>query len=145
MFKGEYNHSIDDKGRVILPAKLRENLGERVVISRGLDPCLYVYTVEEWDSFEAKLDNLSLINEKSRKIHQFFMSGAVDCDLDKQGRIVVPPNLRAVLGEGKELTLVGEGRRIEIWNESVWNEHISEVSEDIGALADELTDFGINL
>ena len=145
MFKGEFKHSIDDKGRVILPAKLRENLGERVVISRGLDPCLYIYTTEGWDAFAAKLDALPLLDTRSRKIHQYFMSGAVDCDLDKQGRIVVPPNLRKILGNEKELTLVGEGRRIEIWSETAWNDHISEVSEDIGSITDGLTDLGVSL
>lgn len=145
MFKGEYNHGIDDKGRVILPAKLRENLGERVVISRGLDPCLYVYTVEGWDTFASKLDALPLLDPRSRKIHQFFMSGAVDCDLDKQGRIVVPPNLRGILGEEKELTLVEEGNRIEIWSASAWSEHISEVSEDLDSLTMDLTDLGLSL
>ena len=145
MFKGEFKHSIDDKGRVILPAKLREHLGERVVISRGLDPCLYIYTTEGWDAFAAKLDALPLLDTRSRKIHQYFMSGAVDCDLDKQGRIVVPPNLRKILGNEKELTLVGEGRRIEIWSETAWNDHISEVSEDIGSITDGLTDLGVSL
>lgn len=139
MFMGEFKHSIDDKGRVILPAKLRDKLGERVVISRGLDPCLYVYTMEEWEKFVQKLDTLPLLDQRSRKIHQYFMSGAVECDLDKQGRIVVPPNLRSILGEEKELTLVGEGRRIEIWSDAVWTEHISEIGNDLGGLTLDLT------
>ncbi len=131
---------MDGKGRLILPAKLRDGLGERVVISRGLDTCLYVYTTEEWNVFAGKLDTLPLLDPRSRKIHQYFMSGAVDCDVDKQGRIVVPPNLREVLGDGKDLTLVGEGRRIEIWNSVAWNDHISEITDDLSSMTLELSE-----
>ena len=136
---------MDGKGRLILPAKLRMELGERAVISRGLDSCLYVYTIEEWDAFAAKLDTLSVLDQRSRKIHQYFMSGAVDCEIDKQGRIVVPPTLRKVLGDGKEITLVGEGRRIEIWETSRWNDHISEISDDLESMTAELAQLGTNL
>lgn len=143
MFKGEYNHSIDDKGRLILPARLREELGARVVISRGFDPCLYIYPADEWKKFEDKLDTLPQLNPRGRMIQQYFSSGGVDCDLDKQGRIVIPPKHREVFGDCKELTLIGVGRRIEIWSEPAWAEHISQINDDLEALTMDLAELGI--
>ena len=145
MFKGEYNHSIDDKGRIILPAKLREELGTKVVISRGIDPCLYIYTKDEWEKFEEKLAALSLLNPRSRMMQEYFSSGGVDCDLDKQGRIVIPPNHRKVFGDCKDMTLIGAGRRIEIWSEPAWKEHISRISDDLESLTEELAELGVIL
>ena len=90
MFMGEYNHTIDAKGRLIIPSKFRELLGEEFVLTRGLDGCLYIYPMDEWESFEMKLRSLPLTNKNARTFSRFFVAGATTCELDRQGRILVP-------------------------------------------------------
>ena len=145
MFTGEYKHSMDGKGRLILPAKLRAELGDKAYFSRGLDSCLYVYTAEAWNAFADKLQKKSILEPRSRKVIEFFMSGADDCEIDKQGRLVVPSALRDVLGDGKDITTVGAGLYIEIWDTAKWKAHISEITEDIESLAEELSLMGTDL
>ena len=96
MFMGEYNHTIDAKGRLIIPAKFREPLGEEFVLTRGLDGCLYIYPMDEWEAFEEKLRALPLTNKDARAFSRFFVAGATTCELDKQGRILVPQTLRVL-------------------------------------------------
>ena len=103
MFMGEYNHTIDAKGRLIIPSKFRELLGEEFVLTKGLDGCLSIYPMDEWNAFEEKLRALPLTNKNARTFTRFFVAGATNCELDKQGRILVPQTLREFAGLEKEI------------------------------------------
>ena len=116
MFMGEYNHSIDAKGRLISPARFRELLGEEFILTKGLDGCLSVYPMDEWKAFEEKLRALPLTNKNARTFTRFFVAGATNCELDKQGRILVPQTLREFAGLDKDVVLTGNLNRIEIWS-----------------------------
>ena len=122
MFKGEYSHTIDAKGRLIMPSKFREQLGDEFVVTKGLDGCLFVYDNSEWAAFEEKLKALPLTNQNARKISRFFLAGASDCEADRQGRILIPAVLRDFANLEKEVILAGVGSRIEIWNRKLWEE-----------------------
>ena len=134
MFMSEYNHTIDAKGRLIIPSKFRETLGEEFVVSKGMDGCLFVYANEDWNAFEQKLTSLPLINKEARQFARFFLAGAAQVELDKQGRILLPANLRSFAELDKDVVLVGVGSRIEIWSKERW-ESISgdENMDDITA------------
>lgn len=118
MFMGEYNHTIDAKGRLIIPSKFREVLGEEFVITKGLDGCLFVYDNQEWNAFEEKLKALPLNKKDNRQFVRFFLAGAAEVEVDKQGRILVPGNLRDFAGLEKDVVLVGVASRIEIWSKA---------------------------
>ena len=122
MFMGEYNHTIDAKGRLIIPAKFREPLGEEFVLTRGLDGCLYIYPMDEWEAFEEKLRALPLTNKDARAFSRFFVAGATTCELDKQGRILVPQTLREFAGLEKDVILAGNLSRVEVWSKEKWSE-----------------------
>ena len=134
MFMSEYNHTIDAKGRLIIPSKFRDQLGEEFVVTKGMDGCLFVYANEDWTAFEQKLTSLPLINKEARKFARFFLAGAAQVELDKQGRILLPSNLREFAALEKDIVLVGVGTRIEIWSKEAW-ETISEEDnmDDISA------------
>ena len=123
MFMGEYNHTIDAKGRLIIPAKFREALGEEFILTRGLDGCLSIYPMDEWKSFEEKLKALPLTDKNARAFLRFFVAGATSCELDKQGRILVPSTLREFAGLEKEVVLTGNLTRIEVWSKERWIEN----------------------
>lgn len=127
MFMSEYNHTVDAKGRLIIPSKFREVLGEEFVVSKGMDGCLFVYANDAWAEFEQKLTSLPLINKEARKFARFFLAGAAQVELDKQGRILLPASLREFAGLEKDVVLVGVGSRIEIWNK----EKYEEMGEDM--------------
>ena len=120
MFMSEYNHSIDPKGRVIVPVKFRESLGTEFVVTKGLDGCLFVFPNEEWNIFEEKLKSLPMSNKDARKFVRFFLAGAAVVELDKQGRILIPPVLRECAGLEKDVVVVGVGNRVEIWDKGRW-------------------------
>ena len=120
MFIGEYSHSLDAKGRLIVPAKFREGLGEHFILTKGIDTCLYIYTKEEWDKFAEKLHDLPITNANVRRFVRFFLSGAVECDTDNQGRIIIPQSLRTYAGLVKEVVSAGVGARIEVWSKDNW-------------------------
>ena len=122
MFMGEYNHTIDAKGRLIIPSKFRELLGEEFVLTKGLDGCLSVYPMDEWNAFEEKLRALPLTNKNARTFTRFFVAGATNCELDKQGRILVPQTLREFAGLEKDVVLTGNLNRIEVWSKEKWSE-----------------------
>ena len=119
MFFGEYEHTIDAKGRVIIPARLREALGEQFMITKGLDGCLFVYPMDQWRAFEEKLQALPLNQPSARAFARFFFSGAMEGELDKQGRVMVPPNLREYGKLSKDIVIAGAGTRLEIWDKDV--------------------------
>ncbi len=127
MFMSEYNHTIDAKGRLIIPSKFREALGEEFVVSKGMDGCLFVYANDDWNAFEQKLTSLPLINKEARQFARFFLAGAAQVEVDKQGRILLPAALREFAGIDKDVVLVGVGSRIEIWS----REKYEDVSEDV--------------
>ena len=131
MFMGEYSHTIDAKGRIIVPVKFRESLGDNFVVTKGLDNCLFVYTKEDWQKFEEKLRTLPLTNKDARKFTRFFLAGAAEMEVDKQGRILIPSVLREFASLEKDVVFVGVGSRIEIWNRAGWDESISGYDDDI--------------
>ncbi len=126
MFMSEYNHTIDAKGRLIIPAKFRDCLGQEFVVSKGMDGCLFVYANDDWNAFEQKLTSLPLINKEARQFSRFFLAGAAQVELDKQGRILLPAHLREFAGLDKDVILVGVGSRVEIWSKEKWD----AISED---------------
>ena len=137
MFIGEYSHTIDAKGRLIVPSKVREQLGDEFVVTKGLDGCLFVYENSEWKSFEEKLHALPLTNANARKFSRFFLAGACACEVDRQGRILIPSVLREFAKLEKDVVLVGVGSRIEIWNKAVWNE--KNVYDDMEEIAENMS------
>lgn len=145
MFKGEYSHSIDTKGRVIVPAKFRELLGDSFVVTKGFDGCLYGYDNEEWEQFEAKLSELPDLNKESRNMRRFFLSGAADCEVDKQGRILLPANLREYAALEKDVVIVGVAKRIEIWDKDRWNGVTEFYDNSMDEIAEHLDSLGIKL
>ena len=142
MFMGEYNHTIDAKGRLIVPAKFREQLGEAFVITNGNDGCLNIYTREDWETFLEKLQLLPN-NGDSRKLKRKLVAQANDVELDKQGRILVPPALREHAGLSKDVVLAGVIDKIEIWDKDRWEEQ-ADVS-DIDDIAERLADIGLSI
>jgi MraZ protein len=143
MFMGEYSHSIDAKGRLIIPSRFRDELGEEFVLTKGLDGCLSIYPKEEWAAFEEKLRNLPLTNKNARTFTRFFVAGASLCELDRQGRILVPATLREYAGLEKDVVLTGNINRIEVWSKSKWSENSSY--DDMDAIAEGLQDMGISI
>ena len=120
MFMSEYNHTLDTKGRLIIPAKFRETLGEEFVISKGMDGCLFVYAGDDWNAFEQKLTSLPLINKEARQFARFFLAGAATVEVDKQGRILLPAHLREFAGLEKDVVVIGANTKAEIWDRARW-------------------------
>ena len=126
MLIGEYEHSLDAKGRLIMPAKLRTDMGEKFIITKGLDGCLFVFSQNEWSNFESKLKELPLTNKNARDFVRFFLSGATECEIDKQGRFLLVNTLREYAEITKEVIIIGVGTRLEIWNENISVDEIAE-------------------
>lgn len=143
MFLGEYNHSIDAKGRLIVPAKFREDLGEEFIVTKGLDGCLYIYPDNEWRDFEKKLSELPMGKSDIRKMVRFFLSAATQVELDKQGRILIPGTHREFAGLEKDVVLAGVGKKIEIWSKEKWEETATFDYEDMDDVAERMADLGI--
>ena len=143
MFMSEYNHSIDAKGRVIVPAKFREELGETFVVTQGLDGCLFVFPNSEWQNFEEKLKSLPMANKDARKFVRFFLAGAALVEVDKQGRILLPSVLREFAALEKDVVLVGVGSRVEIWDKKRWEE--ATAFDDMDEVAEHMADLGLNI
>lgn len=130
MLIGEYEHSLDAKGRLIMPAKLREDIGEKFIITKGLDGCLFAFSIAEWKIFEEKLRSLPISNKDARKFSRFFFAGAIDCEIDKQGRFLISSNLREFAELEKDVIIVGMDSRIEIWSKEKWNKFDEDISAD---------------
>ncbi|MGI1691172.1 division/cell wall cluster transcriptional repressor MraZ [Thermoanaerobacter uzonensis] len=143
MLMGQYEHTIDAKGRVIIPAKFREELGERFVLTKGLDNCLFVYSLEEWKNIEAKLKTLPLTKKDARAFTRFFLAGAVECEIDKQGRILIPGNLREHAKIEKDVIFIGVSTRVEIWSKEVWEEYSNNTDVSFEEIAEHLDDLDI--
>lgn len=143
MFLGEFQHSIDDKGRVAIPAKFRAPLADGLVVTRGLDKCLYVWTIDQWTEMAQKLSKLPVMQSDARRITRHFFSGAVDAKPDKLGRIIVPQFLREYAGLGDDVVVVGVYSRIEIWGKESWESERSLAEEQSPIFAEHLADVGI--
>ena len=143
MLIGEYEHSLDAKGRLIMPSKLRESMGEKFIVTKGLDGCLFGFSKHEWTNFEEKLKTLPLTNKNARDFVRFFLSGATECEIDKQGRFLIPSNLRQYALMEKDVVIIGVGTRIEIWNKNKWEEYNSEENISADAIAQNMTLLGI--
>ena len=138
---GQYDHTIDAKGRIIIPAKFREQMGDDLIITKGLDHQLFVYAPDEWNLFEAKLRALPISNPQARKLSRFFLVGASDVTVDKQGRITLPMQLREFAGITRDVLLAGVGNHLEIWNPDRYNE--LNTYEDMDEVAMSLEGFNI--
>ena len=143
MFMGEYNHTIDAKGRLIVPSKFREILGDAFVVTKGLDGCLFVYDNEEWKLFEEKLRSLPITNKEARQFVRFFLAGATEAEVDKQGRILIPNVLREFAELIKDVVLVGVGSRIEIWGKERFENEA--VFEDMDEIAEHMAELGLGI
>lgn len=141
-FYGEFKHGLDAKGRIIMPAQFRELLGDTFRVSQGLDHCLYVYTDEEWGKLEQKLSQIpDISNPDARRLKRFFFSGSAVCEVDKQGRFLLPSNLRSFARLNRDVVLAGTGNRIEIWNQEDW-ERINGF-DDLDELAASMEKYGL--
>ncbi len=146
MFRGRHEHTIDPKGRVSIPAKFREVLGkkydDRLVVT-NFDGCLVAYPYEEWILLEEKASSLSMVKKETRAFMRFFYSSAIECTLDKQGRILIPQTLRDYADLDKEVVLVGQLRKIEIWSKKRWSEEIIKAHENFDEISDVLSELGL--
>ena len=143
MLIGEYEHTIDAKGRLSMPSKLRRDMGEAFIVTKGLDGCLFAFSQEEWKNFETKLKSLPLSDKNARNFVRFFLAGATECEIDKQGRINLPQHLRDYAELTKEVSIVGVSTRVEIWNRSKWENYTSEENMDVDDIASKMSDLGI--
>lgn len=125
MFSGEFSHNIDAKGRLIVPARFRELLGDTFVITKGFEGCLFAYSAEEWEKVAQKLSRLPSNQANARRIQRTFLSGAAPCETDKQGRILIPATLRAHAALTRDVTVIGAYNRVEIWDSGRWSEYLS--------------------
>lgn len=143
MLLGEFNHNLDAKGRVSVPSKFREDLGQTFIVTKGLDNCLFAYSKQEWQTFEEKLKTLPMTNTNARNFVRFFFAGATECEVDKQGRINIPQNLREYASLTKELSIIGVATRVEIWDKQKWEEYTNPNNMDVDELANQMSNLGI--
>ena len=141
MFIGEYNHTIDAKGRLIIPSRFREVLGDEFVVTKGMDGCLFVFDNPEWQAFEEKLHKLPMIDKGARQFTRFFLAGAASVEVDKQGRILLPAVLREFAGITKDAGLVGVGSRVEIWSKDRWEGTVTY--QDMEEISGHMIELGI--
>ena len=141
MLMGQYNQKVDTKGRAIVPVKFREELGEKFVITKGLDQCIFGFTESEWNILAEKIGSLSLTDKNVRKFVRFFLAGAATLETDKQGRVLIPAELRAYASLEKDIVWVGAGKRIEIWNPDKWAENTEY--DDMDEIAEHMSELGI--
>ncbi|WP_050614683.1 division/cell wall cluster transcriptional repressor MraZ [Bacillus testis] len=143
MFMGEYHHNVDIKGRLIIPAKFREELGDNFVITRGLDQCLFGYSMDEWRLIEEKLKTLPLTKKDARAFTRFFFSGATECELDKQGRVNIPTPLMKYAKLEKECVVLGVSNRIEIWSKPQWEDYFTASEDSFAEIAENMVGFDL--
>lgn len=143
MFIGEYQASIDDKGRIAIPAKFRALLKGNVVITRGLDNSLFLYTLSEWKKLAEKLASLPLTSANSRAFARLMLAGAVDCELDKQGRIILPSYLKDFAKVQKKVIFAGLYNRVEVWSEELWQSYKASTEKSSSSIAEQLSELGV--
>jgi transcriptional regulator MraZ len=138
MLLGEHEHSLDDKNRLTLPAKLRDGLGDRVVVTRGMDGCLYAYARDDWEALADRIRRFDPLSRESRVMQRHFFAGATQAELDKQGRMVLPATLLQGAGIGRDVTIAGVYDHLEIWDRVKWREHLQEVEGSAEHVAERL-------
>jgi len=143
MFLGEYQHSLDSKGRITVPSRFREQLGDKFVATKGLDNCIFLYPMEEWKTIEEKLKSLPFTRADVRSFARFFFSGASEMEIDRQGRTLIPVNLREYATIDKDLIIIGVGSRIEIWSATNWGKYTREAESSYEEIAESMVDLGI--
>lgn len=143
MFVGEFQHTIDPKGRIIIPSKLRDQLVGKFIITKGMDGCLYIYTLEGWKEFDAKLKALPLTGKEARAYERYFYSNADECELDKQGRLLIPQDLRTFAGLEKDIFIIGLSGRVEVWSKAAWEAYASDESLSPDKIEEKMTLMGI--
>lgn len=143
MLIGQYNHTLDDKNRVSLPSKFRKELGQSVIVTKGLDQCLFVYSAKEWKTFIEQLRALSLGQNESRSFLRLMLGGAAEVEIDKSGRILVPDHLKAYANLATRVVVAGISSRVELWNEDSWQEYTTRVESQADALAQHLGQIGM--
>ena len=143
MFIGEYNHNLDAKGRIAVPAKFRNELSAGAIVTRGLDKCLFVFNAKDWEALAQKLIALPLAQANSRAFSRLMLAGAADCELDGQGRILLPEYLRKYAGLKKETTVAGLYNRIEIWDAEIWSAYKEKTESSSDEIAEKMGELGI--
>ena len=138
MFMGEFHHNIDEKGRLVIPNKFRLELGERFIITRGLEKCLYAYSISEWNNIVSKLKQLPFTKKDARTFIRSFFSGAAECEFDRQGRINITSPLVSYADLSKECVIIGANDRLEIWGKANWDNFFKENSEKLEDIAENL-------
>jgi len=145
MFLGEHQHTVDAKGRLIIPSRFREGLGEKFVLTKGLDTCLFAYPQEEWAILARKMRSLPMTRSDARAFVRFFFSGATECEIDKQGRILIPANLREYAGLKKEVVVIGVSSRVEIWARDRWETYSTESVSSVEEIAEKIEDLDLGI
>lgn len=140
---GEYQHALDEKGRLIIPSRFRQELGEQCVVTRGLDQCIFLFAPAQWAALEQKLQSLPLTKADARSFVRFLLAGASECEPDRQGRIILPANLREYAGIERDVVIIGVGNRAEIWSQQRWSQYSQEAASSFGKIAENLIDLGI--
>lgn len=143
MFYGEYQHTVDTKGRIIIPSKFREGLGEKFILTKGLDNCLFAYSLDEWSNLEAKLKTLPFTDKDVRAFIRFFFAGASECEVDKQGRVLIPQNLREYAGLDKDVYIIGVSTRVEVWDKLKWENYSGDGNISPDKIAEKMASLGI--
>ena len=145
MLMGEFHHNIDDKGRLIIPSKFRSELGDKFVVTRGLDKCLFVYSMKEWEKNVSRLKSLPFTNKDARTFTRFFLSGAVECEFDRQGRINITSPLVSYAGLKTKCVIIGVNDHLEIWDEDAFNKFLDDNSSSLEDIAENLFDETVTL
>lgn len=140
-FMGEFEHSVDAKGRLIIPAKFREGLGERFIATRGLEHSIFVFPLKEWEALGEKLRNYPMASGAAREFTRLIYAGATECEFDPQGRIMLPTNLRSYAGIEKEAVVVGVSTRVEVWSKARWAEYCEKAEDSFADTAEKLLGF----
>jgi len=143
MFIGEYNHNLDEKGRLAVPVKFRKMLEKGAVVTKGLDSCLFLYTIEEWKILAEKLSRLPISQSNTRAFSRLMLAGAMDVQIDKQGRIVLPDYLRKYADLKKKVIINGLYNRLEIWDEGKWDAYKVKTEKESDAIAEKLGELGV--
>ena len=145
MFIGEYHHTIDEKGRMIIPAKFREELGNNFIVTRGIENCLFIYSEENWAKITNKLNSLPFTQKDARTFNRFFLSGATEVELDKQGRANISSPLIQYANLMKDCVIIGAGDRLEIWSQEAWEDMFNSTKDNMSDIAENLFSESVNL
>ena len=145
MFIGEYHHTIDEKGRITIPSKFRDGLGDNFIVTRGIENCLFVYSLNNWNEICDKLNLLPFTKKDARNFIRFFMSGATTVELDKQGRINILSPLISYAGLKKDCVIIGTGDRLEIWSNEAWEEYFNSTKDNMSDIAENIFNESVNL